>query len=326
MNKEIKISIIVPVYNVKQYLNQCIDSIIDAYRDGIEVILVDDGSKDESGKICDEYSNKYDFIKVVHRENGGLSAARNTGIKLAQGKYIWFVDSDDYIENNSIDVLFEVIKKDTDMIFMNYRQFNSNGETYFYQAFSESDDLNIEPYKYLNSLGNLSYAAQKFIIKRKLILDNNLFFTEGIYHEDEDWTPRAVCIAKSFTTVMEPLYNYRVGNPNSITGMLNPKKVLDKIIISKNLYNRIKENNISDDMSKFFKTRIAHNYVAALNEAAMYDKEVRTKLLSELKKEKYLLDGIKDKKASMVRAAIKVIGFSNTSKLLNIRKKIRKDN
>lgn len=79
-------------------------------------------------------------------------------------------------------------------------------------------------------------------------------------------------------------------------------------------------------MSKFFKTRIAHNYVAALNEAAMYDKEVRTKLLSELKKEKYLLDGIKDKKASMVRAAIKVIGFSNTSKLLNIRKKIRKDN
>lgn len=326
MNKEIKISIIVPVYNVKQYLNQCIDSIIDAYRDGIEVILVDDGSKDESGKICDEYSNKYDFIKVVHRENGGLSAARNTGIKLAQGKYIWFVDSDDYIENNSIDVLFEVIKKDTDMIFMNYRQFNSNGETYFYQAFSESDDLNIEPYKYLNSLGNLSYAAQKFIIKRKLIFDNNLFFTEGIYHEDEDWTPRAVCIAKSFTTVMEPLYNYRVGNPNSITGMLNPKKVLDKIIISKNLYNRIKENNISDDMSKFFKTRIAHNYVAALNEAAMYDKEVRTKLLSELKKEKYLLDGIKDKKASMVRAAIKVIGFSNTSKLLNIRKKIRKDN
>lgn len=325
MNNNIELSIVVPVYNVEQYLVQCVESIVGAYRDGIEIILVDDGSKDKSGKICDDFANKYEYIKVIHRENGGLSAARNTGINAVKGKYIWFVDSDDYIEKNSIELLLKEVKKDVDMIFINYQQVTSNGETRFYQAFDKEDNLTIEPYKYLNSLGNLSYAAQKFIVKRELIINNNVFFTEGIYHEDEDWTPRVVCVAKTFSRIMPALYNYRVGNPNSITGMLNPKKVLDKLIVSQNLRRIVDNSHISEDMRNFLKTRVAHNYIAALNESNMYDNEVRKNLINTLKKDKDLLRGIKDRKACLVRNVIKVIGVANTSKLLNARVKIKKD-
>ncbi|SCK03887.1 Hyaluronan synthase [uncultured Clostridium sp.] len=326
MNSNIKLSIIVPVYNVEKYLDECIQSIIFAYRDGIEVILVDDGSKDNSGEICDKYSKEYEYISVKHRENGGLSAARNTGLRLARGEYIWFIDSDDYIENDSIEVILNKIKEDKDIIIGNYKKVSPDGNISFYQGFKKEDDLTIKPYKYVENLGNVSYAAVRFIAKRELIINNDIFFTEGIYHEDEDWTPRILCSAKSFTTIMNPLYNYRVGNPESITGMLNSKKVLDKIIISKCIYDRIRNNNYSQDIKSFLRTRIAHNYIAALNECAMYKGIARKDLIAELKANKYLLEGIKSKKASMVRVALKIIGVSQTSKLLNMRTKISKDN
>lgn len=326
MNSNIKLSIIVPVYNVEKYLDECIQSIIFAYRDGIEVILVDDGSKDNSGEICDKYSKEYEYISVKHRENGGLSAARNTGLRLARGEYIWFIDSDDYIENDSIEVILNKIKEDKDIIIGNYKKVSPDGDISFYQGFKKEDDLTIKPYKYVENLGNVSYAAVRFIAKRELIINNDIFFTEGIYHEDEDWTPRILCSAKSFTTIMNPLYNYRVGNPESITGMLNSKKVLDKIIISKCIYDRIRNNNYSQDIKSFLRTRIAHNYIAALNECAMYKGIARKDLIAELKANKYLLEGIKSKKASMVRVALKIIGVSQTSKLLNMRTKISKDN
>ena len=102
------ISVIVPVYNVEKYLEKCIDSIINQTYQNLEIILVDDGSTDGSGKICDEYSRKDNRIKVIHKENGGLSDARNIGIKNANGGLIGFIDSDDYITEN----MFEVLQKD----------------------------------------------------------------------------------------------------------------------------------------------------------------------------------------------------------------------
>lgn len=97
-----KISIIVPVYNVEKYLRKCIDSILNQTFKDFELILIDDGSTDESGKICDEYNLKDNRIKVIHKENGGLSSARNAGLDIAQGEYIGFVDSDDWIESDQI--------------------------------------------------------------------------------------------------------------------------------------------------------------------------------------------------------------------------------
>ena len=110
------ISVIVPVYNVERYLRQCLDSLINQTYNELEVIMVDDGSKDSSGKICDEYSEKYENFKVVHQENAGLGMARNTGFEHIKGEYVTFVDSDDYLEPDCIATLYnELRNKDVDM-------------------------------------------------------------------------------------------------------------------------------------------------------------------------------------------------------------------
>lgn len=105
-----EISIIVPVYKVEPYLRKCLDSILAQTFTNFEVILVDDGSPDNSGKICDEYAIKDSRVRVIHKENGGLSSARNAGIDIAQGKYLGFVDSDDYIAEDMYEVLYENLK------------------------------------------------------------------------------------------------------------------------------------------------------------------------------------------------------------------------
>ncbi|OOL43593.1 glycosyl transferase family 2, partial [Enterococcus faecium] len=101
---------IVPVYKVEKYLRKCVDSILAQTFTDFEVILVDDGSPDNSGKICDEYAEKDNRVRVIHKENGGLSSARNAGIDVARGKYLGFVDSDDYIDEDMYEILYENLK------------------------------------------------------------------------------------------------------------------------------------------------------------------------------------------------------------------------
>lgn len=113
---KVDVSIVVPVYNVQQYLNRCLNSIIKQRFSSFEIVLVDDGSTDGSGKICDKFAKKYPIIKVIHKENGGLSSARLAGFKVAQGSYICFIDSDDYLKDNYISDLFDsIVKNNADM-------------------------------------------------------------------------------------------------------------------------------------------------------------------------------------------------------------------
>ena len=322
MSNSCELSIVVPVYNVEKYLDECLESIIKNYDKNIEVILVDDGSSDNSGDICDKYDKEYEFITVIHKENGGLSSARNTGIDKANGKYIWFVDSDDYISDSSIPNILEAIKKDTDLIIGNYLVFYPNGDREVYQDFNNEPKKDMLPYEYFSYLGNVSYAAVRFIIKRDLIYKHNLKFMEGIYHEDEQWTPRILSVAKTFSLINPVIYNYRLGNTTSIMGMINPKKSYDKIIICKSLYDIIKNNKFSGSIVEYLNSRILHNYIAILNEYTKYSKEEKKKLLKLLKKNFYLIEKARGKKASIIKMSIRLMGISITSKLLSIRSKI----
>lgn len=322
MKNNIILSIIIPVYNVEKYLDECLESIIKNYNENIEVVLVDDGSIDNSGILCDEYAKKYKFITVIHKKNGGLSSARNVGIDKAKGKYIWFVDSDDYISDSSISSIIYATEKETDLIIGNYSVFYPNGNKENYQDFKFDIKQDMKPYEYFYQLGNVSYAAVRFIIKREVIHKYDLRFMEGIYHEDEQWTPRILCMSRSFSVIKPTIYNYRLGNCNSIMGMVNPKKSYDKIIICNSLYNISKKNIISKNMSEYLKSRILHNYVAILNEYSKYSKGEKKKLSEALKENLYLIDNYNSKKAIIIKLAIKVFGISTTSKLLNIRKRI----
>lgn len=324
MENNIILSIVIPVYNVEKYLDECLGSIIKNYHINLEIILVDDGSTDKSGSLCDKYDKEYEFISVIHKKNGGLSSARNAGIEKAKGKYIWFVDSDDYISNDSISNILEEAKKDKDLIIGNYLIFYPDGNKEIYQDFNGDLKEDILPYEYFYYLGNISYAAVRFIIKKELIYKYNLRFMEGIYHEDEQWTPRVLCMAKTFSLIKPVIYNYRVGNINSIMGMTNPKKSYDKIIICKSLYDISKNMDFSQSMFEYLNSRILHNYIAILNEYTQYSKGEKRKLLNILKENLYLIDNAKGKKASIIKILINFIGISITSKLLNIRNNINR--
>lgn len=192
--KESLVSVIVPVYNVEKYLSTCIESIINQTYDKLEIILVDDGSQDKSSEICDNYANKDKRITAVHTKNRGLSEARNTGLRIAKGEYISFIDSDDFIKLDSYEnLLNSALKYEPDVIVGEaYKYFNDG------KSFPKMKEKNFS--KRLMSGSEFlkeSLLQERYtpcvpfnIYKRNLIIDNNLFFKKGILHEDQNWTPQ----------------------------------------------------------------------------------------------------------------------------------------
>ena len=237
-----KLSIIVPIYGVEQYLRKCVDSLLnqDIPSSEYEIILVDDGSPDKCPQICDEYARRVNSeeervnnIKVIHRKNGGLSAARNSGIEAAQGEYIMFVDSDDYIEPNVLKGLLAQVERDNlDVLRYRLQYVNPQYEVYIpykKDPFLGNDysEVPVEGVSFLNSRMNTQCYAWQFILKRELL--DGCLFTPGIYFEDTDWTPRLLCKAQHVASTNTVVYNYLM-REGSITNAVNrskQKKVLD---------------------------------------------------------------------------------------------------
>ena len=221
-------SIIVPVYNVEKYLRKCIDSLLDQdfLPDAYEIILVDDGSPDRCGEICDEYALHHANIKVIHRENGGLSAARNSGMAMAQGKYVQFVDSDDYLEPNVLRTLVKKMEEsDLDVLRFNYQNVNArnkviepNKES---KPFVDYRDEVCDGLTFLTErLGFACYACQ-FLFRRELF--DHCRFKEGVYFEDTEWTPRLLINAARVTSTDLMVYNYLI-RTGSITKSIVEEK------------------------------------------------------------------------------------------------------
>ncbi|WP_295916122.1 glycosyltransferase [Anaerovibrio lipolyticus] len=217
MNK--LLSIIVPVYNVEKYLDRCLASLLEQEYKDIEIILVDDGSEDSSGKLCDSYAEKYEFIKVIHQANGGLGAARNTGVKAAEGDYIAFVDSDDWVKLDMFSKLMQEAQShpDVDMIKCGYCETDGKGyekEILFLgsarQYLTEKDNL----FKYYGQ-GALWVIAWNTIYRSDLA--KRVEFPSGLYHEDNYASFFYLYYSHSCIIVNEPLYCYWQ-NPDGITG------------------------------------------------------------------------------------------------------------
>jgi glycosyltransferase involved in cell wall biosynthesis len=213
-----------------------LDSAINQSYTGFEIICVNDGSTDESGNILKEYGVKYESIKIISQENKGLSAARNTGIRAAKGDYIFFLDSDDWIEKDTLKILAERQNGEDLLCF--------NGRRYFEDGTKEDPDKgitesNLTGWDYYNKY---ALVPRKFhfvctvlrIYKRNFIIENNLYFKEGIYHEDNLFTPIACYYAKKVKIIPDMLYVYRIRS-GSITQNLNTKRTLDMVTVANEL-------------------------------------------------------------------------------------------
>lgn len=174
-----KISVIVPVYNAEQYLLKCIESILDQDYKHIELLLIDDGSSDNSGKICDDYAQENSGIRVFHKKNGGVSSARNFGLENALGKYIWFVDADDWIEKNCIgNLISELEKNDLDALQIGYNSVIDNLLVPFDNKYWVTTDI-LSPEEYVNPRLFIG-AVCGTLFKRTLVTTHNIRFEENI--------------------------------------------------------------------------------------------------------------------------------------------------
>lgn len=231
------LSIIVPVYNVENYLTQCVESILTQNIDDYEIILVDDGSEDGSSEICDRFVNEYENIHVIHQENRGLAGARNSGIRAAKGKYLMFVDSDDYI-NTEVNLNSIIQNLNADII--QYKWVYYFTQTKQYRRFNDYPSFIDEPYRRVLDLevqqGILSISACDKIVSRNLILGNNIFFDESLLSEDIDWSLKLYLRARTIQIVNEEIYIYRQQRPGSITTTCNSDSIKSLFFIIKKWY------------------------------------------------------------------------------------------
>ena len=229
-----KISIIVPVYNVYNYLDKCLNSIRNQTLEDIEIIVVNDGTKDTSQEIMDKYAALDKRFKCLKKENGGLSDARNYGMKYAKGEYIAFVDGDDYIERNMYELMYNEAKKgDYDVVECDF--------TWDYPNKVREDKTEVKD----NIIVDIRVVAWNKIYKRKVIESAKLKFTEGVRYEDVDWCYKVLANIKSFSSVHKCLYHY-IQRSNSIANTQN-EKVRDIFVVLNNTLNYYKEKGIYEE-------------------------------------------------------------------------------
>lgn len=288
----VKLSIIVPIYGVEQYLRKCVDSLLAQDYGDYEIILVDDGSVDNSPQICDEYVKAFEIgdckleIKCIHQENRGLSAARNTGVRAARGEYICFVDSDDYWVPNVLGGLMAQIERDKlDVLRFKYQhvRLTSEGEYEIFNPYKRNlyrdDDYSVEVtdgISFLNTRMGAGCYAWAFIIKRSLLVDSvkctvygdNCLFTEGIYFEDTDWTPRMLVRAQRVASTDMVVYNYlvRQGSITKAVDRKKQKKVLeDKMRLIGELQRQAEELKQQSKDNRWYQRMIADTVISIIN-------------------------------------------------------------
>lgn len=236
MSEKIVISIVVPVFNVEKELDRCISSLLNQTYSQIEVILVDDGSWDNSSSMCDKYAESDDRVIVIHKENGGLSSARNEGLKRATGKYIMYVDSDDFIELDTCERFLEYADDDVDFVvgvgklIKNETQHMLKHSNIIPGKKYEAKDFAIK------SIKNAEWHASACLnlYSRKYLLNNKLFYKEGILYEDTYMLPDLYLRARCIVYMDYPFYNYII-RENSI---MTSENILEKQRMCINTYNR----------------------------------------------------------------------------------------
>ncbi len=229
---ELKISVIIPVYQAEKYLDECVQSVRCQTYENLEIILVDDGSRDSSPRMCDEYAASDPRIRVIHKENGGLSSARNAGVAVAEGDYILFLDSDDFWnDSEAISSLADRIGK-TEAQVLNFsyvKYFEDTGEMqpYFKNIPSMPEAIKDRrgQWSYLFGRGLCIASACNKLIRRSLLTDD-LKFRPGVYSEDIEWCLRLFCKAESMDFICENFYCYRQRR-DSITHTIDDKKCRD---------------------------------------------------------------------------------------------------
>ena len=246
------VSIIVPIYKVEDYIRECIDSILAQTYPDFELILVDDGSPDSCGRICDDYAKGDNRIKVVHKVNGGLTSARNAGLEVAKGEWIMHVDGDDWIEPDMIESLIEAAKAaEADLVFGDFIKYGANAGNKQLPSWSSDKIDSLSRY--------IAYSMTTIwgsIAKRSLYTEHSLKSPDGVsYCEDFHLIVRLCHFANKIVNVHRPFYHYRY-RPTSIMSNMNRKTEADEQWVYQDTIRFFKEQGVYEEYKKVMSWRV----------------------------------------------------------------------
>lgn len=322
-----KFSIIIPVYNVESYLEKCIQSILQQKYKDIELLLIDDGSEDNSGKICDKYVEIDERIKIVHQVNKGVSVARNVGIKMAKGDYIVFVDSDDYIlSDDFLDKIYEKIKEsNADIIVYGCRRISEKtGEIveYSYSNLENVNHVEIEDrISWLIEHDKFSSSSWMHIVKIEYLKDNKLFFDEGYKtSEDLEWIIRVMSYNPKIIGVNDTSYVYRIREGSLCTTEKKPYFWENRYNVIRKSEQIVNDENLSIKYKHAMLSYIAYLYYILL--AEIIDEpndQIRKAAFACIEKYRWIMKYSIGRKNKICRFIISIFGLKFGSKILHIR-------
>lgn len=275
-----KVSIIVPVYNTEKYLEKCLNSLLNQTLREIEIIVVNDGSKDKSQIIIDEYSSKFHQIKSFIKENGGLSDARNFGIDKAEGEYLAFVDSDDFVDHTMFETMYNLAKKNqSEIVMCGLEKVNEKGEAFrdLPQSPQLPEKINLK--EDFTIFGEISCFACNKIFHRELFQNHR--FLKGIHFEDIELIPKLILESNIISKVNQPFYKY-FERQDSIT-KTHSGKGLDMFKAIRNVktsFETSKYNSHKNELGRFLILQGFYSYLAYT--AYVKDKKLKKQMVNEL--------------------------------------------
>lgn len=270
------VSIVIPVYNVEKYIEKCLLSCANqniSKRD-YELIVVNDGSPDNSLEICERLLPAIENMTIISQENKGLSGARNTGLKHAKGDYVWFVDSDDWLENNCLGDITSIIKEqNSDIFWLGHDVVTDEKVIDSFVPKAIDSPISGEDF-FVNHLDDLFYIW-KFIYKREFLLNNNLTFYEGILYEDLEFTPRALNVAKSCFTLPAIYYHYLMRD-GSIINNFKTRNLENRFFIFDRLIEYMNSNKVSEAFYEVCYKAIIASAISTLRTSARSNLKLTT--------------------------------------------------
>ena len=273
--KDYQYSIIVPVYGSEPFLDRCIESL--AGQQNAEIIFVDDGSKDQGGVMCDGYARQYENVRVFHKENGGLSSARNYGMREAQGKYILFVDPDDFVEPDMCCRISQILEQygDVDVLVFDAWEEIGNDISRMYEQIHYAMKIESGKAYMLRCCqkNNLGVEVWRRMYRREFMEENYLNFKEGILHEDIEFTPRVLLAAESVLEIPDAFYHYIVRD-NSMCTWKNRTNNIRDVFETLRIQSEIAKEQ-SSELKKWMLNHVLNTYLSTIYAERMYRKEYR---------------------------------------------------
>lgn len=322
-----KFSIIIPVYNVIKYIPECLSSILIQSFDDYEIILVDDGSTDGSGELCDQYAENDNRIRVIHQCNQGQASARNAGIKVAEGDYLLFFDADDCYEQGDLLKKIDQATPGADVVVFNWKEFQDGYNPKDYMSASYLPNMQTE---YANGVCYLQEVTAMplypwypwfYAFRRDFWQEHDFQFPVGVKYEDVALIYKVLLAAEKITTVKDVWYCYRTSRPGATTYALKYQTEIDKLSsIDENIH-----DVQSRDLPQKLKKQLCNNfsclyYSAVIQSFRIEPKEDRKKFWDALQEKKWICQYTTEKKQRLVRYCISILGVPKTSALLNLRR------